>query len=96
MKRIYIIKSPTSKFNIWKTYNREDISNCERSRNTASNYPISIPRPSKGQIRIDAITKDKFYYGMQGLKDTDIILVLIKTGHDGIIEIMNLDNGRII
>jgi len=96
-RQAYIIKSQSA-FMVWRTYNHKFISDRERWKDSKSNYPMQIPRPSKNQIRIDGISNTGYYYGLLADPLTPIkdnLIALIKIGHEGIIEIINLTEGII-
>jgi len=89
MEKIYIVKR--SNFSIYKTI-IEHQPMVERGKDYKNNYPINIPIPALGRIRIDGLSNNAYYYGLIDVNTTiDPLIALLIVGHEGLIEIYEIN-----
>jgi hypothetical protein len=72
-KKLYLIKSPTHPWRVWKTYNPEPMAEHLRFRDAMNNYPISVP-PTTGD-RMDYTSDGSSIKGYTYKADGWVIII---------------------
>ena len=67
-KKLYLIKSPTHPWRVWKTYTPEPMAEHLRFRDSMNNYPIIVPRTNGDRMDYcsDGSSINGYTYGADG------------------------------